>query len=135
MPFRASEHCLVLLQCPAARRAARFCFTFHALAALLSLCPHLTQAHVFSRGKMHFFLATKKRPKINLLSTVRLAGRLRENKCVVITECQKLQADRKLNAQFTVFLDERRKSQKKFQLSVTWRSKFFISSFVPAVNR
>lgn len=74
----------------------------------------LTQAHVFSRGKMHFFLATKKRPEINLLSTERLAGRLWKNKCVVITKCQKLPADRKLNAQFTIFLDERQKKPEKF---------------------
>ena len=45
----------------------------------------LAQAHVFSHGKTHFFLPTKARPKINHLSTVRLAGTLRENKCRVIT--------------------------------------------------
>lgn len=40
MPFHTSYHCLVLLWCPVAHRATLCCFTFHVLAALLSLCPH-----------------------------------------------------------------------------------------------
>lgn len=45
----------------------------------------LAQAHVFSCGKMHFFSATKARPEIKHLGTARLTGRVRENKCAVIT--------------------------------------------------
>lgn len=81
------------------------------LSALIK--SFLAQAHVFSRGKMHFFLATKAKHEINHLRTARLTGRLRENKCVLITQHQKLQTDRKLNAPLTIFPGERQKKPKE----------------------
>lgn len=97
------------------------CLFFHVLAALLSLPPSdvswLKHMH-FPHGKMHFFLATKEKPEINHLSTVRLTQGLRESKCVVITWCQKLQTDRKLKAHFAIFLDKRQRRQKMLQLSI-----------------
>lgn len=74
-------------------------------------------------GKNIPFIALKTSFKIDWLCVARLTERFTEDRCTVITVCQKIQICNQM-ACFPIFLGQRQESQEKLPGFFPWRNKF-----------